>query len=196
MANEAAQTLALNAGIRSLLADLDRHLPGEHGHAERVSVFATATGHELGLRDTDLLELRMAAQLHDIGKLTLDADLFLRDDLEEVEQALRRSHSELGASLLLRELGMKNAAKGVLHHHEHWNGTGYPGGLRGNEIPLVSRIIAVAESFDAMAYAYFNSQKVSDQEAAERIWDLAGTTFDPSVVEALLKVQPLIQPVT
>ncbi len=196
MADQTDLTLVMNCRIRSLLKDLDRHLPGERGHAERVSVFAAATGHELGLRGSDLLELRVAAQLHDIGKLSLNADLFLRNDLEDVELALRRSHSELGSTLVSRELGMKNAVIGVLHHHEHWNGTGYPGGLRGDEIPFVSRIIAVAESFDAMAYAYFNSQKVSDQEAAERIWDHAGTTFDPAAVEALLKVQPLIQPVT
>jgi HD-GYP domain-containing protein (c-di-GMP phosphodiesterase class II) len=182
--------------VRGLLKALDLHGPGERGHAERVAVYAVATGHELGLRDDDLLHLRYAATLHDVGKVKVDATLVNKlGKLEDEEIEAMKLHAELSLELLEEFDWLQPALPMIIHHHERWDGQGYPTGLGANLIPLGARIIAVAETFDFLTTEAGWSRKLTPDEANEELRACARTQFDPDVVEAFLRVQPLIQPI-
>lgn len=193
---EAMTVREQNEIVRSLLKALDLHGPGERGHAERVAVYAVATGYEMGLRDQDLLDLRFAATLHDVGKVKVDSRLVNKlGRLDDQEIEAMKLHAELSLELLEEFDWLKPALPMIIHHHERWDGQGYPTGLAANLIPLGSRIIAVAETFDALTTdAGWNKPK-SEEEAIQELKASTRTQLDPEVVEAFLKVQPLIQPV-
>ncbi len=193
---EAMTVREQNEIVRSLLKALDLHGPGERGHAERVAVYAVATGYEMGLRDQDLLDLRFAATLHDVGKVKVDSRLVNKlGRLDDQEIEAMKLHAELSLELLEEFDWLKPALPMIIHHHERWDGQGYPTGLAANLIPLGSRIIAVAETFDALTTnAGWNKPK-SEEEAIQELKANTRTQLDPEVVEAFLKVQPLIQPV-
>jgi len=182
--------------VRSLLKVLDLHGPGERGHAERVAVYAVATGHEMGLRDDELQDLRYAATLHDVGKVKVDATLVNKlGRLDEEEIEAMKLHSELSLELLEEFDWLKPALPMIIHHHERWDGQGYPTGLPSNLIPLGARIIAVAETFDVLTTDAGWNKPRSTEKALEEVKACVRTQFDPDVVEAFMKVQPLIQPV-
>lgn len=182
--------------VRGLLKVLDLHGPGERGHAERVAVYSVATGFEMGLRERDLLELRFAATLHDVGKVKVDAALVNKlGTLDESEIAAMRLHAELSLELLEEFEWLQPSLPMIIHHHERWDGGGYPTGLSANLIPLGARIIAVAETFDVLTTTAGWSTPRSDQEAIKELESCASSQFDPEVVQAFLKIQPLVQPV-
>ncbi|MFY9233975.1 MAG: HD domain-containing phosphohydrolase [Fimbriimonadaceae bacterium] len=182
-----------NAVIRALLERLEAHMSGERGHAERVSVYATATAYELGVRDEELLHVRWAAELHDVGKLLMEAELLQAPPVHADKEALRQ-HAVLAQSALRGHEFLKPALPQARHHHERFDGGGYPDGLIASKIPLGSRVIAVAEVFDVLTFAPHWRERVSVDEAIGEIERCAGTQFDPEVVEAFKCVQPLIQP--
>jgi HD-GYP domain-containing protein (c-di-GMP phosphodiesterase class II) len=185
-----------NDTVRQLLKVLDLHGPGERAHAERVAVFSVATAYELGMRDAELTDLRYAATLHDVGKVKVDASLVNklgRLDDEEIEAM--KLHAELSLELLEEFDWLLPALPMIIHHHERWDGKGYPTGLAANLIPLGSRIIAVAETFDVLTANTGWNRPRNESEAIEELRRCAGTQFDREVVEAFVKVQPLIQPV-
>jgi len=183
--------------IRSLIKVLDLHGPGERAHAERVSVYAVATGFELGLRGQELVDLRYAATLHDVGKVKVDAGLVNklgRLDPEEIEAM--KLHAELSLELLEEFDWLQPALPMIIHHHERWDGQGYPTGLGANLIPLGARIIAVAEAFDALTTDAGWNQPMDEDSARQEILSCVKTQFDPEVVEAFFRVQPTIQPIS
>lgn len=185
-----------NETVQGLLRALDLHGPGERAHAERVAVYAVATGYELGLRDQDLLDLRFAATLHDVGKVKVDESLVRklgRLDDEEIESM--KLHAELSLELLSEYDWLAPCLPMIIHHHERWDGHGYPTGLAANLIPLGARIIAVAESFDVMTTDAGWNDPSDEEDAIDELMECSGSQFDPEVVEAFFKVQPLIQPV-
>ncbi len=185
-----------NDTVRSLVRALESHGPGEGAHADRVAVYAAATGHELGLELDDLVELRWAAALHDVGKISVDPDLLKKfGRLTESELAQLRSHAELAMRVIEEFDWLKPAVPMVRHHHERFDGTGYPDGLAGDSIPLGARIIAVAETFDVLTQHTPWREPMGCAEAIEEIDRCSGDQFDPAVVEAFKKVQPLIQPI-
>lgn len=185
-----------NDQLRSFLRLLDSRAPGEAAHAERVAVFATATGQELGLREDELLLLRYAATLHDVGKLAIPPDLLKRHDpLSEGELVGIREHTTAAAWLLEGVEWLTPALPSIRHHHERWDGEGYPDALMGEDIPRGARIIAVAEVFDAVAYDQAYREGLGEEKAIEAVQAGAGRKLDPKVVEAFLRIQPLIQPV-
>jgi HD-GYP domain-containing protein (c-di-GMP phosphodiesterase class II) len=185
-----------NETVRNLLKVLDLHGPGERGHAERVAVYSVATGFELGLRDQELLELRFAATLHDVGKVKVDAALVNKlGTLEDDEIEAMKLHSELSLELLEEFDWLKDAMPMIIHHHERWDGRGYPTGLGANLIPLGARIIAVAETFDVLTTSAGWKKPRDEQGAIDELMHCSGSQFDPEVVEAFLRVQPLVQPV-
>ncbi|MBC8063434.1 MAG: HD domain-containing protein [Chlorobia bacterium] len=185
-----------NETIRNLLKALDMHGPGEQGHAERVAVYAVATGGELGLADEELLDLRYAATLHDVGKVKVDASLLNKlGRLEDHEIESMKLHAELSLELLEEFDWLKAALPMIIHHHERWDGQGYPTGLGANLIPIGSRIIAVAETFDVLTTDAGWKSPCSAESAINELKACARTQFDPDVVQAFIKVQPLIQPV-
>ncbi|MBS1714741.1 MAG: HD domain-containing protein [Armatimonadetes bacterium] len=187
---------SFNDTVRALVQALDLHEPGEGGHSERVSVYATAMGQELGMTFDDLLDLRRAAALHDIGKISVSqATLRKLGDLEEGELEELRSHALMALKIVGSFEWLRPTVPMIQHHHERWDGSGYPDGLAGEDIPLGARIIGVAEAFDVLVTGSPWRRHVTDPEALEELQRCSGAQFDPQVVDALVKVQPLIQPV-
>jgi HD-GYP domain-containing protein (c-di-GMP phosphodiesterase class II) len=157
------------------------------GHSTRVAEYSRRMALELQLSDRDAEMVIMAASLHDIGKIGV-SEAILRKPArltdEEFEEI--RKHPEFGWMVLRGVEGFEEVSQLLLHHHERFDGRGYPGGLRQEEIPLGSRIIAVADSFDAMTSDRPYRKAGSPELAAEELMRCAGTQFDPAVVEAFL----------
>ncbi len=170
-----------------LVSTLDIHLDYQTDHSRRVARLANLLGKELSLDEARLKNLHFAALLHDIGMLRMD-----RDSLKDPGRETVELHPEIGFQMLHQIDLWREVAPLVRHHHEWWDGDGYPGRLSGESIPLESRIIAIAEAFDSMTSQMSYRQALPASEALERIREGAGTQFDPAVVEAFLELSPLI----
>lgn len=164
---------------------IERKDPYTAGHARRVTSFSLLLGMEMSLSHGELTDLGLAAALHDVGKIFVsDAILGKPGPLTPKEAAVMQAHPEIGARILAGVRGMRGAVGGVLHHHERYDGRGYPDGLRGNQIPLAARIIAVADTYDAMTSRRPYRDALSPQQAACEITIEAGRQLCPSVVRA------------
>jgi response regulator RpfG family c-di-GMP phosphodiesterase len=155
------------------------------GHLERVTVYAVAAGTALGLDEDTLQDLEVCGLLHDIGKIGVPDHILRKPgQLTEEETLVMRRHPLVGAAILERSTFLRTAARGVLHHHERWDGRGYPMGLAGEEISLAGRILAVVDAFDAMVTTrpYRGERALGDARA--ELERCAGTQFDPVVVAA------------
>jgi diguanylate cyclase (GGDEF)-like protein len=154
-------------------------------HSERVAELAVRLAARIGLSREELELTRLAGSLHDLGKLVLPEKLLRKPEpLTEPEWTVLREHSSLG-SRMLESLGIDSVAEWVLHHHERWDGKGYPDGLAGTDIPLGARIIFVADSFDAITSDGLYGKACTVDDALTEVVLCAGTQFDPAVVEAL-----------
>jgi HD-GYP domain-containing protein (c-di-GMP phosphodiesterase class II) len=177
-----------NARLRAaknLVRFVDARDPSTANHSEVVSALAEAIGLQLGVEAEMVDHLRLAGLLHDVGKIGLpDAILKAPRRLTPDEYAIVKRHPEFGHSLL-EGLGIEPVEEWVLHHHEHWDGSGYPGGLTAEEIPLGARIILVADAFEAITADRPYRAAQSVEAALTELRDNAGTQFDPAVVEAL-----------
>ena len=159
------------------------------GHAERLSAIAIAMGRELGLEDEELDSLQRGAILHDVGKIGVDDSILQkRGSLTDEEWERMRRHPDIGAQILKPVPQLKNAALIVRHHHERFDGHGYPSGLAGEEIPVGARILAVADAFSAMVDQRVYKEPVSRRAALEELITCAGSQFDPRVVEAFIRL--------
>ena len=164
------------------------------GHAQRVSGYATAIGRRLDLDAATLERLSLAAFLHDIGKIGTPDSIYLNPGtLTEEERAVMQHHSQCGARLLREITDMEDVSEAVLHHHEHFDGTGYPDGLSGEQIPRLSRIILVADAYDAMTNPRAFRVAWDHEAALEQLHRRLGTQFDPAVVQAFSEVNTIIQ---
>ncbi len=144
-------------------------------------------GQELGLEESELQNLEVAALLHDIGKVGIpDAILRKPDRLDADEYTLMKKHSEYGWAVLRMLPGFERAALDILHHHESFDGKGYPAGLKNTEIPVVSRIVCVIDAFDAMVSSRPYRKGLPYDEAVRRLNEASGTQFDPAVVRTFL----------
>jgi len=172
---------------KNLVRFVDARDPSTASHSQIVSSLAEAIGIGLGLDPETIERLRLAGLLHDVGKIGLpDAILQAPRALTDEEFAIVRRHPEFGHALL-DGLGVEPVDEWVLHHHEHWDGSGYPNGLAGEEIPLGARIILVADAFEAIT-ADRPYRKAQTAEAAfAELRRNAGTQFDPDVVAALAR---------
>ncbi len=190
-----AMRVSQNDTVRALVRALDLHEPGEGDHAERVAVYAVATAQKMGFDSETLLTIRRAAALHDVGKLSVNQSLLRKmGDLTDEDIAELRQHATMALEIVESFDWLRGCAPMIRHHHEWWNGTGYPDGLAGDAIPLGARVIAVAETFDVLAHEGGYRQSISEPEALQEIQRAAGTQFDPDVVRSFLLIQPLIQP--
>lgn len=152
-------------------------------HSTRLAEWALHVGGELGLSEKDLKDLEVAALLHDIGKVGIpDAILNKPGKLTTEEYELMKKHPEYGWAVLRQVPGMEQASLLILHHHESFDGKGYPGGLSGQEIPVGSRIVSVIDAFDAMVSSRPYRQGLPFEEAERRLFEASGTQFDPDVV--------------
>ncbi len=174
--------------LRSLATAIDTRDDYTGGHVERVSRYAAATGRELGLAGDELRALWIGAMLHDVGKIGV-SDTILRKPgaLTPQEYAEMKRHPEIGARVMDSSSFLRPGLPAVLHHQERWDGTGYPAGLRGEEISLHGRIVAVVDCYDAMVTARPYRGANTDEAAFAEIRACAGTQFDPHVVEAFVR---------
>ena len=157
------------------------------GHSTRVADYSRRMALELQLSDRDTETVIMAASLHDIGKIGVpEAVLRKPGKLTEEEFEAIKKHPEFGWMVLRGVEGFEEISLLLLHHHERLDGRGYPGGLRGEEIPFGARIITVADSFDAMTTNRPYRKAGSPEAAAKELLRCAGTQFDPVVVEAFM----------
>jgi putative nucleotidyltransferase with HDIG domain len=158
-------------------------------HSERVAKFSVVIGRGLGLLPEELERLRLAALLHDIGKIAVNMAILSKPKkLEHHEMATVRNHTELGQEFLLSVPGLERYAQVARSHHERWDGTGYPDGLRDQDIALSARIVALADAFDVMTQGRSYSERKTSLEIAKALTAERGRHFDPRFVDVLLEV--------
>ncbi|HEX8559861.1 MAG TPA: HD domain-containing phosphohydrolase [Pyrinomonadaceae bacterium] len=180
--------------VRTIADALEARDPFVYGHARRVGGYAGAIGRRMHLSVQALEQLALAALLHDVGKIgTPDSVLLKPSALTAEEQSVVRLHAERGARMLAGVLEMEDVAAAVRHHHENYDGTGYPEGLSGEQIPVASRIIRVADAYDAMTSPRPFRDALSHEAAVEELVKEAGAFFDPEVVGAFCKLEALAQ---
>src|ERR1700730_541632 len=156
-------------------------------HSTRLAEWALHVAGELGLDESYLSDIEVAALLHDIGKIGIaDAILNKPAKLTAEEYELMKKHPEYGWAVLRQVPGMERASLMILHHHENYDGTGYPGGLKGEEIPIGSRIVSVIDAFDAMVSSRPYRHGLPFEEAERRLLHASGTQFDARVVNSFL----------
>src|SRR5712671_1308529 len=156
-------------------------------HSTRLAEWGMRVGQELGLEEAELQNLEVAALLHDIGKVGIpDAILRKPGRLDPDEYALMKKLPEYGWAVLRMLPGFERAALDILHHHESFDGKGYPAGLKELEIPVVSRIVSVIDAFDAMVSSRPYRVGLPSEEAVRRLILASGTQFDPVVVQCFL----------
>ena len=165
-------------------------------HSERMVQIVDAIAQEIGLGGDSLIEAREAAAFHDLGKVEVPISILGKADMLNADEfCTMKAHSALGADLILKASpDLWNISQGVRSHHERLNGSGYPDGLKGEEIPLLGRIIAVADVFDALTHPRpYRQAMFSPESAIEYLQDNASTSFDPRVVSAMCAVKDTVR---
>ncbi len=206
-----AKSIAISVEIRKLIKDLEEKLKREkelteklvkslvrgieirdsytRGHSERVAFFAKRIAEEMGLKEEEVKAIYTAGLLHDIGKIGIPDSILLKPGkLSDEEYEIIKLHPRLSYELLKHIDVLEDSLPGIKHHHERWDGSGYPDGLKGKEIPLQARILAVADTFDAMTSDRIYRKGVSKAEAVKELKELSGKSYDPEVVENALYV--------
>ncbi len=175
--------------VSALIEAVEAKEPYTRGHSERVSIIAVDIGRELDLPDAIVDALGWASVLHDVGKIGIpDAVLSKPGALTRAEYIFIKVHPERGCEILKHIDHLKPVLPAVRHHHERFDGTGYPDGIAGKTIPLAARIIAVADTYDAMTSSRAYRAGRSHEEALEEIGRVTGTQLDPEAVAAFLRV--------
>ena len=158
------------------------------GHVERVTAYTLVLAEYLGIRGAQLETWRFGAILHDIGKILVNEQIWMEASPLSAEERIQiQTHAEKGAEMIRDIAYLAGAVPMIRYHHERWNGSGYPAGLVGEQIPFEARVIAVTDSFDAMTTDRPYHQAVSLQQAYDVVVHSGGSLFDPSVVSAFIK---------
>jgi len=175
--------------INSLMATLGERDFITEGHARRLEHLCVKLGEKMNLPNKQLSDLRLLAQVHDLGKVGVpDHILFKKGNLTEDEWALMKQHSEKGYRIALSSVDLSGIADLILKHHECWNGSGYPLGLKEEEIPVECRILAVADAYDAMTNDRPYRKAMPPEKAVEELKANAGGQFDPTMVDLFIAV--------
>jgi HD-GYP domain-containing protein (c-di-GMP phosphodiesterase class II) len=182
-----------NSLLKSVICGFNQLLDlrdlGTGVHSTRLAEWAIRVARKLGLPEADLYQLEVAALLHDIGKIGIpDSILKKEDKLTDSERALMNKHPEYSWSILRLLPGLEKASLYALHHHESFNGAGYPAGLKGEEIPIGSRIVSVIDAYDAMISNRCYRRGLSHDEAVQRLLASGGAQFDPVVVQTFVEI--------
>jgi HD-GYP domain-containing protein (c-di-GMP phosphodiesterase class II) len=158
-------------------------------HSTRLAEWAVRVARKLQIEETDFYQLEVAALLHEIGKIGVPDAILKKDGkLTDDERAVMNKHPEYSWSILRLFPGLDKASLYALHHHESYDGKGYPGGLKGEEIPVGSRIVSVIDAYDAMISNRCYRKGVSHEEAVRRLIAGSGSQFDPLVVQAFVEI--------
>ncbi len=174
--------------IRALIAAVEAKDTYTYGHSARVTRYSLMLARQLEINQVELRRLEYLALLHDIGKIGIDEKILRKSTrLSEEEWDVVRNHSVIGGSIVRPIKFLPTGDKIIRHHHERFNGTGYPDGLKGEDIPLFSRIIAVADSFDAMTSLRPYRKTMEPNEALEELKRCSGEQFDPELVELFIQ---------
>ena len=177
------------ATIRVLAAASDARDPYTHGHSVRVSVLSMLLGREIGLDTKEMEELEVACLFHDIGKIKIpDVILRKRDRLDPDELREMMRHTEYGADLLSKAPSLHKYIPPVRHHHEWFDGSGYPDGLQGDAIPLAASIISIADTYDAMTSDRPYRNAFSDAKTFGELESFSGRQFDPELIEVFIRI--------
>lgn len=175
--------------VLALAQTIESHDSSTANHCKRITRIAARVAREMGCSDELIQDVRWGARLHDIGKIGVpDAILHKPEALTEAEWRMMREHPVLGEEILGSVEGMRGAAMLIRHHQEKWDGTGYPDGLRGEQIPVGARILAVVDAYGAITEARPYKPAKDHAEAVAEIRKCAGTQFDPRVVDAFCRV--------
>ena len=175
--------------VYALAATVDSRDPYTYGHSQRVAEIAKLIGRSIGMADEDLAKLHAAALLHDVGKVGVpDAILTKMGEPTEEERRVIKRHSAEGARIVSYVKELASLVPIILHHHEWYDGTGYPDGLKGIDIPAGARITSIADAYDTMVTKRPYRNVVSPKEACEELRRYAGTQFDPALVEVWCKL--------
>jgi HD-GYP domain-containing protein (c-di-GMP phosphodiesterase class II) len=178
---------------RSLTATVDAKDSHTYGHSERVARIAVEIGREMGLQEDELSDIYLAGLLHDVGKIGIRDEVLLKPGAltpEEFDHV--KEHVVIGYRILAELHPLRNLLPAVLHHHERYDGTGYPEGLAGENIPLLARILAVADAYDAMSARRTYRNALSPKEVEDTLKNGAGTQWDKRAVEAFLRCRDAI----
>jgi len=166
-----------------------------YGHSERVMEYSVKLAGEINLPESEITLLRYAAFLHDIGKIEIDRNLLNKADiLNEREFNTIQQHCRWGSEIIKAVPLLAQTTGIILHHHENYNGTGYPHGLSGESIPLLARIIRIADSYDAMTSNRPYRKAMSNEKALEELKRCSGTMFDPKLVPYFINIIPQLTP--
>ena len=176
--------------ITVLAAAVETKDSGTVGHAQRVAELTKAVARRLGITGKELERIEYAALLRDIGKADVPHAILNKvGPLDEKEWDIVKGHAALGADIVAAVPFLADCAPYVRHHHEYWDGTGYPDGLKGEQIPLGSRILAATSDYDAMiSERPYHTHPMTPREAIEEIRAGSGTRYDPVVVEILTDI--------
>lgn len=170
--------------IKSISFALDAKDPYTHGHSLRVTLYSLILASKLGLNDTALEEIETAGLLHDIGKIGIPQSILCKTDkLTDEEFEIMKDHTGRGAKMIQNVKKLRAVASWLKSHHERWDGRGYPCGLKGTEIPLFARVIALADTYDAMTSTRPYRKALPHEVAIQEIKRCAGIQFDPELAE-------------
>ncbi len=177
-----------NSTIQALVSALEMKDTFTQGHARQVTEFSLSIGRKLGMPEEEMRDLYLGAILHDIGKIgTEESVLNKPESLSLHEETLVREHPIKGTLFIVGIQNLSNIVPTILHHHERWDGTGYPGRLKGDQIPLHARIVCVADAFDAMISNRSFRDGMDKDVAISEIIKKKGTQFDPFIVDVFIE---------
>ncbi|MDD3149659.1 MAG: response regulator [Candidatus Gastranaerophilales bacterium] len=180
--------------IKSIASALDAKDPYTHGHSQRVTIYALIIANQLDFAESVLEDIETAGLLHDIGKIGVPEDILRKPGkLTDIEFDLIKQHPARGKQILAGIDKLANIACWVNSHHEKWDGWGYPQKLKGEEIPAAARILAIADTYDAMTSDRSYRKGLPHEVAVEEIKNCSGTQFDPSMVEIFLQVAKVFE---
>lgn len=174
--------------LSSIMATMYARSQETEEHAKRLALLSRMIGERLNLQQESMDELELFAMLHDIGKIGIDDRILNKPGkLNDEEWKIMKKHSEIGYRITMSSPGLQSIANYILTHHERWDGKGYPQGLKGEEIPLPSRILAVVDAYDAMTEDRVYRKAMSHDQALREIKKCAGTQFDPHIVNIFVQ---------
>ena len=179
----------INQAMNTFASLIDTKDPYTKDHSTRVSYYSVKIARKLGLDDEYVRNIAYIALMHDCGKLLIDDDILTKPaKLTMEEYEIMKTHTTNGGKALQNFTSIKEIVNGAMYHHEKWDGTGYPKGLKGEEIPLSARIIGVADALDAMASDRCYRKRLTEEVIKQELTEYSGTQFDPKIAQLVIEM--------